>query len=126
MNLLKKMKDLLGQAEIEKSHYYTASILKEAIFEIINLRGKMARPTAMIICKRIDCAYIEARPDKHYQCNLTPIEIGQDKKCDSYVAMPDELGPDQCYHCGSVDGDKDCPVCGERCFKDEAVKEKET
>ncbi len=45
----------------------------------------------LIICKRIDCIYIFQRADKKYQCKCDAIGIGQDKKCDTYMQMPDEM-----------------------------------
>lgn len=36
-DLIEKLKDLLTQATLERSHYYTASLLKEAITEIERL-----------------------------------------------------------------------------------------
>ena len=44
----------------------------------------------LIICKRIDCMYIFQRVDKDYQCGRIYIGIGQDKKCDTYMQMPEQ------------------------------------
>lgn len=38
MNILKKLKDLVKQARTEKSHYYTATTLEQAIKEIQRLQ----------------------------------------------------------------------------------------
>jgi len=60
----------------------------------------------LIICKRIDCRYIKNRTDKRYQCNLSPIEIGQDKKCVSYMQMPEQAV--------ETDAESRCPICKDR------------
>ncbi|MBW1812180.1 MAG: hypothetical protein JRJ39_00530 [Deltaproteobacteria bacterium] len=43
MDLIAKMEDLLKQTETEKSHYYVASTLREAIREILTLRAELIR-----------------------------------------------------------------------------------
>jgi hypothetical protein len=41
--LLDRMEDLYTQATTERSHYYVASILRDAMMEIIHMRVVMAR-----------------------------------------------------------------------------------
>lgn len=43
MELIEKMEDLLKQAQTERSHYYVASVLRDAIHEIWTLRLEIAR-----------------------------------------------------------------------------------
>lgn len=59
----------------------------------------------LIICKRIDCMYIKQRVDKDYQCGRIYIGIGQDKKCDTYMQMPEQAV--------EVDAEKLCKICGQ-------------
>lgn len=40
-DILEKLSDLHVQATNEKSHYYTASLLREAIVEIMKLREEL-------------------------------------------------------------------------------------
>lgn len=41
-DVLVKLADLHVQATNERSHYYTGSVIREAILEITALRGKLA------------------------------------------------------------------------------------
>ena len=41
MNIIDKLHDLHKQATVEKSHYYVASVVTEAIQEINELRAKV-------------------------------------------------------------------------------------
>ena len=41
MDIIEKLVDLHKQATTENDHYYTASVIKEAIEEILTLRRKL-------------------------------------------------------------------------------------
>jgi hypothetical protein len=41
-DILKKLIDLHKQATVERSHYYTGSVIREALDEIVRLRDALA------------------------------------------------------------------------------------
>lgn len=46
VDILERLRDLLHQATVERSHYYTGSCVKDAIDEIELLRGKLKESNA--------------------------------------------------------------------------------
>ena len=64
MNIIEKLDDLIHQATHERSHYYTAGVLKEAKAEITRARAALS-----LIRAEVGCAYqptpTELRIDGH-------------------------------------------------------------
>jgi hypothetical protein len=51
MDIIEKLDDLLKQAQTEKSHFYVASVCREAMEEIQELRGRPTREAYDAVCK---------------------------------------------------------------------------
>lgn len=76
-DLLAQMADLFKQATTERSHYYTASVLRDAMAEIVRLRGALDNERLLTMYRRVR----EAAVVQHEAYGAYPGLVAALKEC---------------------------------------------